>query len=553
MRKIITTICIIICLSFILSAFVACDSGKVTETDPPETTAKQTEAPETLPESDPAEGSTESSSESSAPETTVPATTGPETEPVEYELGEDVISFVDYVSSSSRGFANMKADGDYAISFTIPDGQMKELYLTITDKNGYYDCSVNINIYKYDGTYASSVSTDPIYTEYLTTTMRTHTITFPEGTMPAGNYIVVMSYVEPEKDDAESDGETETEYTSLIKDRSWNGKTMPAGYKEYNIKSYTGGKVNKKYTVCGGFLIEHNVVKATTETETEAESEAESDPVENPDKVKVILLSGQSNATGSSYYSYLKNYISDEEYQSYLKGFSNVKILYTNGSNSGGMHYRNCVEDFVDVKLGQGYNTSYFGPEVGLASYLSAKYPDETFYIIKYAIGGVSMAGYFNSLSSNSESYRCLTELKELVYEGLDLIEYEGYDPEIVAMLWMQGESDANTLYNSNNYYILQNALIDNIRNEFKSFASPEGIAFIDAGISNSGFWASWFWVNQIKVQISKQSPLNYYIDTNAHGLTTLYDNDDYAHYDATSMLLLGELYGQKIAEFLEK
>ena len=84
------------------------------------------------------------------------------------------------------------------------------------------------------------------------------------------------------------------------------------------------------------------------------------------------------------------------------------------------------------------------------------------------------------------------------------------------------------------------------------TFAASNGIAFIDAAISNSGFWASSFMVNYCKLKYSQESPLNYYIETNAHGMTTLYENNDLAHYDSNSMLLLGRLYGQMISKVID-
>lgn len=39
-----------------------------------------------------------------------------------------------------------------------------------------------------------------------------------------------------------------------------------------------------------------------------------------------------------------------------------------------------------------------------------------------------------------------------------------------------------------------------------------------------------------------------FYIDTQAAGLTYDQDNEDYAHYDAASMITLGRLFGEKFA-----
>ena len=331
----------------------------------------------------------------------------------------------------------------------------------------------------------------------------------------------------------------------MVSDKCWLPKSTPDEYDAYNLKSYVKGKHNKSLAICGGIVISHSaVVEKSEETEERIEN------VENDDTVKVILLGGQSNATGASVNAYLQRNVSEEDYLKYSQGFENVKIYYVNGSTSGGFHITTTTDEFVTTKLGQGYRSSNFGPELGLAEYLSETYPDETFYIIKYAIGGSSLCGLWNPTDENLN--RCLVEFKETVNEGLSLLEDEGYDPQIVAFLWMQGEGDASTMYRAHEYYDLQKALVEDIREEYDFYAPKRGIAFVDAAISDSGLWASWYMVNDCKLRYSKESNMNFYIDTNAYGLTTFEENNDIAHYDSTSMLLLGRLYGEMISRAID-
>jgi len=116
----------------------------------------------------------------------------------------------------------------------------------------------------------------------------------------------------------------------------------------------------------------------------------------------------------------------------------------------------------------------------------------------------------------------------------------------------MQGESDSNLASQAYNYYELETALIAHIREKYADHASVRGIAFIDAAISNSGMWSNYLALNYSKILISRDSHLNYYIDTNAHGMTTLEENNDYAHYDSMSMLLLGQLFGQTLSQAID-
>ena len=475
------------------------------------------------------------------------------TEPAETELVEDLISFIDYTSASSRGLHDLKTGGDVAISFTIPEGYVKTLYLNLSDKNAYTDCSFYVTIHAFDGKYDTSAATEPIFYKHITSTLRSYTLEFDENEIPAGKYLLIVSYADLGDSD-EANAEEEALYTSIVRDLCWLPRTCPDEYEQYELRCYTNGATSKKYSICGGFVLAHNEVveeneSSAAEVSTESDTENESDSENTENKVKVVLLAGQSNATGSSKTSFLKNNVSEEQYEEYVNGYSNVKILYTNGTNSGGIIHSTLTEEFVDAKLGQGYQTYSFGPELGLAEYLSETYPDETIYIIKYAIGGTGLFAHWNP--TDSERSVCLDNFNEKIELGLSLLEDAGYSPEIVAFLWMQGEADASTFYRAYAYYDLQKALVEGIREKYADYTAEGGIAFVDAAISDSGYWASWYMVNEIKERYSEESSINYFIDTNAAGLTTLYENNDLAHYDSMSMLQLGNLFGQAVHEHL--
>ena len=363
---------------------------------------------------------------------------------------------------------------------------MTKLYLNLTDIYGLTECSIQLNIYAFDGNYNNTLATEPIYGEYITSSYRTYTVEFEDGQMTAGDYLVVLSYVEPEDSETdETESSTNAEepneiHSKVVVDNFWYKNTLPEEYEQYNLRSYTKDKANKKTSFCGGFVIEYN--QTVTEIETEDETEEKREYPENT--AKVILLGGQSNATGASYGSFLKEKISSEQYEEYVNGYSNVKILYSSGTLSSGVpSVRNKTSEFVDTKLGQGISGSAFGPELGLAAYLSKTYPDETFYIIKYAIGGSGLYAHWNP--EDEEKNSCLVEFKETVDRGLELLDEMGLDPRIVGFVWMQGESDASTLYRAHEYYRLQKALVEDIRNEYGFYEGLGGIAFIDAAVPN--------------------------------------------------------------------
>lgn len=559
-------IAVILSLSMLMPFLFACDNssnGGETPTGDQGSSESSAEASsESLAESSSEESEIDSSEESSSvsessesEESSAESSETSEstviTEPAETEAVEDFISFIDYTTASSRGLYDLKTNGDVAVSFTIPEGYVKTIYLNLTDKNNYTDCSFYVTIHAFDGKYDTSAATEPLFYKHITSTLRSYTLEFDEGELPAGEYLMIVSYADL-GDSNETNAEEETLYTSIVRDLCWLPRTCPDELDPYELRCYKNGKQDKKYSICGGIVVSHNEIVEESESSTpedSIESDTEGDSENSENKVKVILLAGQSNATGSSRVSLLKNNVSEEQYEKYVNGFSNVKILYTNGTSSGGFSHTTLTEEFVDAKLGQGFQTYAFGPELGLAEYLSETYPDETIYIIKYAIGGTGLFAHWNPTDSTRSI--CLDNFNDKIELGLSLLEDEGYDPEIVAFLWMQGEADASTFYRAYAYYDLQKALVEGIREKYADYTADGGIAFVDAAISDSGFWASWYLLNQIKERYSEESSINYYIDTNTAGLTTLYENNDLAHYDSMSMLQLGILFGQAVHEHI--
>ena len=443
----------------------------------------------------------------------------------QYNIDDEFVSFVDYTKTSNRKSVDIKNGTTYAVSFTVPTGEQVNLIrANLTNENALNNCSINVSVYSFDGNYASSVATTHLYTKTYTSVIKSADL---EVKLGAGNYIMVVKYIA-------ADGSV---FSTVMVDNAWSVDTLPAEYAKYNMVSYKNGAVDSSSIIYGGILVEtvgavvpaDDVIDATF-----ADTDA-----------KVIVIAGQSNAAGTTFNSYLQKNGSAEQYAKYQNGFPNVKIYFTCGSGSNGVSHTNVVEEFVEVKIGQGYVSYTFGPELALAAYLAENYPDEQFYIIKYAIGGTAMDIQWNALDANKR--QCLDELEAKIDSGLALLEAEGLNPEILAFIWMQGEGDANPASRTAPYYNYQKALIGELRERYADYAVDGDVPFIDTEISNDGFWAASYMINDAKNDIAEESGRNYIIDTNYYGLTTRYENNDLAHYDSTSMILLGQLYAKKI------
>ena len=269
-------------------------------------------------------------------------------------------------------------------------------------------------------------------------------------------------------------------------------------------------------------------------------------------KAKVIIMAGQSNMVGHS----MVYKLTDEQLAKYRAGFPNVLIY--NSCNPFGKN-PNLTTNFIPVTTGMGripddtvsYPDGCFGPELGLAEYLSETYPDETFYIIKDATGGSTLHDRWYSPSSFSylgitgfENDSLYPHLLTRVDEGMKLLSEKNVDAEIIALLWMQGENDASKY--AADYATLWANFIEDLTAEWegKGYITENGLATIDGGITEH--WTNYELVNAVKEIRAAAYSKSYYIDVLRAGLTR--KPNDLAHLDSPSMLRLGQLFGEKLA-----
>ncbi|MBQ7397514.1 MAG: hypothetical protein IJW09_01655 [Clostridia bacterium] len=261
-------------------------------------------------------------------------------------------------------------------------------------------------------------------------------------------------------------------------------------------------------------------------------------------RVKVILLLGQSNATGCSINEYLKKGLDERQYERYAAGFESVLINYC-------LDDHNATSDgaFVKVDLTCGATDGFFGPEVGMAEVLSAAYPDETVMIIKYTMSGYSLHHHWLRQGERGSIYDAFLSFAKL---HMDYLLSKDYDARIGAICWMQGESDT-TDFKASHYYDNQTAFVSYLREDLASYAEEGGIYFIDAGISNSPYCEPAYpAINEAKVRFSADSPLNLYFSTIDAGFTVHLEpigDPDWGHYDALSELRLGQMFGHYIVQ----
>ena len=267
-------------------------------------------------------------------------------------------------------------------------------------------------------------------------------------------------------------------------------------------------------------------------------------------RARVILLGGQSNASGCSLDEYLQKNVSSEQYAEYQNGYDNVYINYfASGTNES--------KGFVKGGACQGEFGTHFGPELGMAETLSALYPDETVFIIKYAWGGTNLFEEWLSPSSDGKTGKLYKHFVAFVEASIEYLVSKDYEVCIEGMCWMQGESDSFSVENATNYGEHLSNLIKDIRKKFARYASDDGIAFIDACIAdNPVYWVYCDIVNEKKQEVANVSSMNVLIDTNAEGLTCANEPEetpDMAHYDSMSQIKLGRLFINSLIPFLDQ
>lgn len=270
-------------------------------------------------------------------------------------------------------------------------------------------------------------------------------------------------------------------------------------------------------------------------------------PQGNSQPIKVILLLGQSNASGSSIVSYLEKNSAPQDFARYSEGYSSVLINYCIDDHNV------CSEgEYVKVDLSCGAAEGFFGPEVGMADVLSASFPEETVLILKYTMSGYSLHQHWLSRGERGSIYNAFIKFVTVNMEHLSKL---GYDARIGAICWMQGESDT-TEHKGERYFDNQKAFVSHLREDLAAYSEKGGIYFIDAGISNGPYCEPAYpAVNEAKLRFSKLSKLNYYFSTIDEGLTTLYEPEgepDYGHYDALCELQLGRIFAEYVVESYE-
>lgn len=212
---------------------------------------------------------------------------------------------------------------------------------------------------------------------------------------------------------------------------------------------------------------------------------------EDDKNIDIVILAGQSNAEGHTYVSELKKRISPDVYRLYESKLS-TKIKYNCDQS------RNKSEWFENVKLGQGFNSSRFGPEIGMAATFENADLERDLYIFKYTVGATSIYNDWKSPKSGNQGRLYNSFIIDLM-ETLGGLEEEGYIPHVKAICWMQGEADSQNTTSTAKYQEYEKNLFDDINEVICDYVDDESINIVDAYISDYSAWTNYKIVNNAK------------------------------------------------------
>ncbi|QDV04607.1 hypothetical protein Poly30_00980 [Planctomycetes bacterium Poly30] len=182
-----------------------------------------------------------------------------------------------------------------------------------------------------------------------------------------------------------------------------------------------------------------------------------------------------------------------------------------------------------------------FGPEIGFARCVMSRAgdPRSEAAILKVAFSGTSLLGDWDPEDPGDKGacYRALIQEFTLAMAELRA---RGHEPRVEALLWIQGESDANAA-GAERYPAALEALLYALR---RDLAAPEMIALLAVNTKFGGGENPWVLrIAAAQQLVANRDPRSVYVDTSAASIA------NGAHYDAAGTLLVGRRMGEALVE----
>ncbi|MCK0156459.1 sialate O-acetylesterase [Cellulophaga sp. F20128] len=234
--------------------------------------------------------------------------------------------------------------------------------------------------------------------------------------------------------------------------------------------------------------------------------------------VKVFILGGQSNMDGTG-----KSEELPEKYQTHSD-----KIMMWDNKENKWMALG--TDSFASRRKFK------FGPEIAFSHLMAKKFPKHRIAVVKTSAGGTKLWKHW--LPNQPMYSRFLKNMNN----ALENLEQSGATYEVEGMLWMQGESDAETIEWANDYEKNLKIFFKDVRIQIGKPDFPIVMGRISIGLLRETPWVFDYTATVQAAQdtVAAQDKNVFIINTDK--LETLKDN---THFNSESNLWLGKKMGK--------
>lgn len=238
------------------------------------------------------------------------------------------------------------------------------------------------------------------------------------------------------------------------------------------------------------------------------------------DSIDVFILAGQSNMVGQGH---------TEELPDSLRRAPGTVTFFPDGRRSS---------------LFEG---NRFGPEITFAQTIAEARPDQTIFLVKYAVGGTSLLAWASdwsekraALTENADAGPLYRKLLRSVRQVTN-----GNPTRVVGLLWMQGERDARFPDAGREYESHFRTFIRQLRQDLDAPNLP--VVFGQVNPPPERYPAAES-VREAQKTISAEMSFAKMVST--EGLSK---HDDHLHYDTRGQLELGRRMARAYLQFVNR
>ncbi len=189
----------------------------------------------------------------------------------------------------------------------------------------------------------------------------------------------------------------------------------------------------------------------------------------------------------------------------------------------------------------------YFGPEVGFAHAFQNEMQLDELWLIKYAVGGSSLLAWEPNWSAERAATTDDSDKGALYPRLIRHVQQItlGQDVQLLACLWMQGESDSRYETAAAQFQSNLQRLIEQMRADLHQAEMQFIIGMVNPSPARFTYLST---VRAAQKRVAQTQPIVSLVDTD--GLTK---HDDELHYDTAGQLELGRRFAHRLHQDLLK